>query len=506
MPDRPAPGSVEERAVTEGAPEVEGRRLRGVIPYSVESRDLGGFREVIEPGALAGADLSDLIVTREHDRSKLLGRYPTTLTTEDRADGFAWSVELPQSSVGEDVRVAIERGDLRATSWRMVVGRDRWDGNVRHVEAISELRDVCVTAAPAYGEARAEYRAAPEPEPPPLSVPEPKEAPVPPDETPAGGLRVEDRAASSEDHPTVESRVLDAIRSVRKGESRSLTTTNAEPIAPPELATFLWDRLRPASIALASGIRVVPTDKQMVTWPRVLSDVDPTWVAETNVIPAGDPTFGQLSAEPKKLAHRTELSNEVIDDSEPSILDVLNGHLALMLALKLDRAIFEGNPATDPISIRGLKYVSGTQTIDMGTNGAALTNYDPFVRAVGLLRSANVPGPYAIAAHPRTLTALELLKEATASAMQLGAPAALPPFFVSSQLSVTEAKGTSSDTSSAFVYAPSEVVLVRRKDAEIELDRSRLFDRDMSELRAKLRADLIVPNPVAVVRITGIAA
>jgi hypothetical protein len=36
------------------------------------------------------------------------------------------------------------------------------------------------------------------------------------------------------------------------------------------------------------------------------------------------------------------------------------------------------------------------------------------------------------------------------------------------------------------------------------LDRSRLFDRDMSELRAKLRADLIVPNPVAVVRIVGI--
>jgi HK97 family phage prohead protease len=150
---RPVPGTVEERtaAPTAAAPVVAGRRLHGLIPYAVESRDLGGFREIIEPGALTGADLSDLIATREHDRSKLLGRHPTTLTAEDRADGFAWSVELPQSPVGEDVRVAIERGDLRSTSWRMVVGRDRWEGDVRHVEQISELRDVTVTASPAYG-------------------------------------------------------------------------------------------------------------------------------------------------------------------------------------------------------------------------------------------------------------------------------------------------------------------------------------------------------------------
>jgi len=161
---RPIPGTVEERTALDApAPVVEGRRLHGLIPYGVQSRDLGGYREIIEPGALAGADLSDLIATREHDRSKLLGRHPTTLTTEDRADGFAWSVELPQSPVGEDVRVAIERGDLRATSWRMVVGRDRWDGDVRHVEHIAELRDVTVTASPAYAAARAEYRSTPEP-------------------------------------------------------------------------------------------------------------------------------------------------------------------------------------------------------------------------------------------------------------------------------------------------------------------------------------------------------
>jgi HK97 family phage prohead protease len=163
--NRPTPGSVEERTAPTAAPTVDGRKLRGVIPYGAESRDLGGWREVIDPGALDNARLDDLIATREHDRARLLGRHPTTLTTEDRSDGFAWAVELPNSPAGEDVRVAVERGDLRSTSWRMVVapGGERWDGDTRHVTAIAELLDVTVTAAPAYASAAAELRSQPNP-------------------------------------------------------------------------------------------------------------------------------------------------------------------------------------------------------------------------------------------------------------------------------------------------------------------------------------------------------
>jgi hypothetical protein len=99
---------------------------------------------------------------------------------------------------------------------------------------------------------------------------------------------------------------------------------------------------------------------------------------------------------------------------------------------------------------------------------------------------------------------LELLKEDGASNNQITRPEGVPPIHVSSQLSIAETKGTANDTSSIYVWAPREVVLVRRMDAVVELDRSRLFDRDMSEVRARLRADLIVPNPVAVVRINGV--
>ncbi len=53
-------------------------------------------------------------------------------------------------------------------------------------------------------------------------------------------------------------------------------------------------------------------------------------------------------------------------------------------------------------------------------------------------------------------------------------------------------------------YAPGEVVLVRRIGATVEADRSRLFDRDMSEVRGKLRCDLLAPYPEAVVSVVDV--
>jgi len=151
---RPTTGTVEARTA---AVDVDAKRIRGLIPYGVESRDLGGWREVIEPGAFASTSIDDLRAVIDH-AGVPLGRYPNTLDVEDSADGLRWSVDPPESR--SDVVEAIERGDMRAGSWRMVVSRDRWEGEVRHVEAISELKDVTIVGAetPAYEAALVEYR------------------------------------------------------------------------------------------------------------------------------------------------------------------------------------------------------------------------------------------------------------------------------------------------------------------------------------------------------------
>ena len=242
MPDRPVAGQLEDRALPL---EVDGRRIRGVIPYGVESHDLGGFREVIDRGALDGASLDELVAVVEH-AGVPIGRHPRTLELEDRNDGMHWAVEPPHSR--QDVVEAVERGDLRSGSWRMRVARERWDGDTRHITAIAELRHVALVAAPAYPTAAVELRSQPSQEPvmpdlpitPPAPAAEPQATPTSPAPAavaapPAPALApVEDRNAPEGPGLPVES------RNVSSGRAQGLTDRFRAAGFPGERAVLPW--------------------------------------------------------------------------------------------------------------------------------------------------------------------------------------------------------------------------------------------------------------------------
>jgi HK97 family phage major capsid protein len=505
MTDHPV--APEQRTVDVDVTDLDtrGRMVTGYASvYGAESRGLE-WTETVAPGAFSDVLDADVRCLLNHDPSQVLGRTRAgTLRLFDEARGLRFECDLPESPLGENVRQAVKRGDVDGASFRFAVGEDEWpDGEHRTIKKVKALHDVTVATYGAYPDASVELRTRPQPK---------EEATVPPETTTAGGLHLEDRSAA-DDTPSVETRVIEALRRVPKGEARDLSTASVANVSPPELSSYLFDKLRPASIALSTGIQVLSTDREAVVWPKLVSDVSPSFVPELGLIPEGDPGFANLTARPKKIAHRTVVSNEVIDDSIPSITDVLSAHLGRMLALKLDLALFEGDPGTDPNAIQGIKNTPGIQTIAMGTNGALFTDLDPFASALGLLAAVNAPPPYVIVMSPAAWTALSKLKEGGGFNRPLleafptdSAPARIygAPVFVTSQLSTTESQGTSSTTSSAYVYSPSQVVLIRRQDATIALDRSRLFDHDASEMRGILRADLLVPNAEAVVRITGI--
>lgn len=151
----------------------------------------------------------------------------------------------------------------------------------------------------------------------------------------------------------------------------------------------------------------------------------------------------------------------------------------------------------------------------MGDQGAALTSIDPLIDAIALLEAADASAT-AIVLHPRSWSELLGLRETSESLRPLLVDAAGSPTrgvqksilgvpaFTSSQLSVTETQGAAENATSIYVYQADQVVAVRRREARVELDRSRLFHHDSSELRAICRFDVVVPNPAAVVRIKGI--
>lgn len=153
--------------MVDAAPELEVRSdengktvIRGVAAlYNSESRDLGGFTEVLLPGAFDRA-LADpnLDVFAKLDHERVLGRSISgTLELSLTERGLEYVIHPKKADA--DVVEALERGDLRGSSFafRIAKGGDKWerrsDGvTVRTISDIEFLGDVSVVHTPAYPE------------------------------------------------------------------------------------------------------------------------------------------------------------------------------------------------------------------------------------------------------------------------------------------------------------------------------------------------------------------
>ncbi|MCP5165587.1 MAG: HK97 family phage prohead protease [Pseudomonadales bacterium] len=124
------------------------------------SVDLGGFRELIAPGAFTRtlADRHPIFAVHHHDMADLLGstRSGTLKLTEDRT-GLYFELTLPGSSLGRDIHELVQRGDLATMSFSFTVNgsageewRDAPNGQIERVLRDVSLREISTVALPAY--------------------------------------------------------------------------------------------------------------------------------------------------------------------------------------------------------------------------------------------------------------------------------------------------------------------------------------------------------------------
>lgn len=146
--------------------------LRGhAAVFNAVSDDLGGFREVLEPGAFRAA------LERQPDVRLLFGHNGDTLiplartksgTLELREDDtglHVWARVAP-TSFARDMRIAMERGDLDQMSFAFTLNDDGddWEhtdsGVLRTIrrDGIADLFDVSVVTYPAYPQTDAAMR------------------------------------------------------------------------------------------------------------------------------------------------------------------------------------------------------------------------------------------------------------------------------------------------------------------------------------------------------------
>lgn len=128
--------------------------------YSSRSVNLGGFVEVLEPGAFSEADLSDVVALFNHDNNYLLARNRNgsgSLELSRDNIGLKYSFELANTTAGRDLAEHLNRGDIYGSSFSFRVGYkgEEWEEDkegaiVRHITKIGLVRDVSPVVFPAY--------------------------------------------------------------------------------------------------------------------------------------------------------------------------------------------------------------------------------------------------------------------------------------------------------------------------------------------------------------------
>lgn len=134
------------------------------------SQDLGGFREVIKPGAFkrALAESPDILCVVAHDADRLLGRTESgTCTVKEDERGLKFRCNMPNTTLGRDTMEMIKRGDMQECSFKFGMDCDdedceEWDdqeGFVRRtIRSVARLFDVSVCREGAYRATRVKVK------------------------------------------------------------------------------------------------------------------------------------------------------------------------------------------------------------------------------------------------------------------------------------------------------------------------------------------------------------
>lgn len=141
-----------------------GRTIEGyAIVFNRESKDLGGFKEVILPEAIDGVlERSDILALVNHNQDKgVLARSTKgegTLQLSVDNYGVKYRFDAPETAVGDEVLWGVRHGDIRTSSFSFSVSAgQKWekredDSYLRTISKFDELYDV----SPVYREAYAD--------------------------------------------------------------------------------------------------------------------------------------------------------------------------------------------------------------------------------------------------------------------------------------------------------------------------------------------------------------
>lgn len=136
----------------------QGRLCGYAAVFDAPSLDLGGFREIIKPGAFRRSlDNPDAIrALYDHDSRQLLGRVGSdTLQLREDGKGLRFELQPPDTTYARDLMALVERGDVAGCSFafRVRPGGESWEkrgSETFRILSDLDLAEITITANPAY--------------------------------------------------------------------------------------------------------------------------------------------------------------------------------------------------------------------------------------------------------------------------------------------------------------------------------------------------------------------
>lgn len=259
----------------------------------------------------------------------------------------------------------------------------------------------------------------------------------------------------------------------------------------PEDYGSLIDLVVAAKSIAFQAATVVQTASETIRFPKLTADPAVAWYAENSTISLTDPTTDEIVITPKKVAGRTQISNEAAADTNPAVAEQTGKALARSIAKGVDKAFFANTTTNGP---SGLLSLGGVNVVD--TSAVPLTSLDAFHEAKFAALADGAELTHFILA-PDVALALSKAKQGTSSNMGLldnvgdGITLAGVKVLVSTDVAAGNAWGVDA----------TQIYAVQRTGTTIVKSAEAAFAEDAVQVRATARVGFGFANPAGVVRL-----
>lgn len=182
------------------------------------------------------------------------------------------------------------------------------------------------------------------------------------------------------------------------------TTTTAAGIVPEDFRPDQFvGLLRNSMVVRSLGARVLPNLRGDVVIPRQVGTSTAQWLAEGDGLTDSGVSFDSITLKPKHVGAITELSRQLLQQSNPAIEQLVRDDFIQVVSLAVDKALIHGD---------GIKQPKGLLSAASGTGTLAALSWEAVLKVLEGLALHNIT-PNSWLAHPEVATVLRsTLREA----------------------------------------------------------------------------------------------